>query len=87
MKTRRPYEAEQEAIREMIALRAQGMALRVIAAEVQAKGHRISRLGVSDVLRAVAELKLGDEDGTSEPHAGSDEHDARATGDLGYKRQ
>ena len=32
MKTRRPYEAEQEAIREMIPLRAQGMALKVIAA-------------------------------------------------------
>ena len=37
----------------MIALRAQGKALRIIAAEVQAKGHRISRHGVSDVLRAV----------------------------------
>ena len=42
----------------MIALRAQGKALRIIAAEVQAKGHRISRHGVSDVLRAVGELKL-----------------------------
>ena len=32
-----PHEAEQEAIREMVALRAQGRPLRVIAAEMQAE--------------------------------------------------
>ena len=47
-----PHEAEQEAIREMVALRAQGKALRAIAEAVQAKGHRISHEGVAGVLRA-----------------------------------
>jgi putative DNA-invertase from lambdoid prophage Rac len=47
-----PHGAEQEAIREMVALRAQGRALRAIAAEMQARGHKISHQGVSDVLRA-----------------------------------
>jgi hypothetical protein len=46
-----PHEAEQEAIREMVALRAQGKALRAIAAVAQAKGHRISHEGVAGVLR------------------------------------
>jgi hypothetical protein len=39
------------AIREMIALRAQGKALRAIAAEMQVKGHQISHVGVQGVLR------------------------------------
>jgi putative DNA-invertase from lambdoid prophage Rac len=46
------HEAEQEAIREMVALRAQGKALRFIAAAAQMKGHRISHEGVAGVLRA-----------------------------------
>jgi putative DNA-invertase from lambdoid prophage Rac len=48
-----PHESEQEAIREMIALRAQGRPLRAIAAEAQAKGHRISHEGVAGVLRTI----------------------------------
>jgi putative DNA-invertase from lambdoid prophage Rac len=47
-----PHEAEQEAICEMVALRAQGKALRAIAEAVQARGHRISHEGVAGVLRA-----------------------------------
>ena len=47
-----PHEAEQEAIREMIALRAQGRPLRAIAAAVAAKGYRISHEGVASILRA-----------------------------------
>src|SRR5271166_5043772 len=47
-----PNEAELEAIREMVALRMQGKALRAIAAAVQAKGHRISHEGVAGVLKA-----------------------------------
>jgi putative DNA-invertase from lambdoid prophage Rac len=47
-----PHEAEQEVIREMVALRAQGKALRAIAEAVQARGHRISHEGVAGVLRA-----------------------------------
>jgi putative DNA-invertase from lambdoid prophage Rac len=43
--------AEQEAIREMAALRAQGTALRAIADVMLAKGHRISHEGVAGVLR------------------------------------
>ncbi len=46
--------SEQEAIREMAALRAQGKALRAIAEEMQAKGFRISHEGVAGVLRAGA---------------------------------
>jgi putative DNA-invertase from lambdoid prophage Rac len=49
-----PHEAEQEAIREMAALRAEGKPLRAIAAEMQAKGLKISHQGVSDVLKAQA---------------------------------
>ena len=48
-----PSEAEQEAIREMVALRAQGKALRAIAAGAQARGYQISHEGVAGVLRAV----------------------------------
>jgi putative DNA-invertase from lambdoid prophage Rac len=47
-----PHAAEQEAIREMIALRAQGNALRAIAHAVAAKGHKLSHEGVAGVLRA-----------------------------------
>jgi putative DNA-invertase from lambdoid prophage Rac len=47
-----PHEAEQEAIAEMVALRAQGKALRAIAEAVQARGHRISHEGVAGFLRA-----------------------------------
>ena len=52
-----PHEAEQEVIREMVALRAQGKALRAIAAASQARGHRISHEGVAGVLRAAGNLK------------------------------
>jgi len=48
-----PHEAEQEAIREMVTLRAQGKALRAIADAVQAKGHQISHEGVSGVLKSI----------------------------------
>jgi putative DNA-invertase from lambdoid prophage Rac len=47
-----PYEAEQEAIREIVSLRAQGKALRAIAEAVAAKGHKLSHEGVAGVLRA-----------------------------------
>jgi len=47
-----PHEAEQEAIREMAALRAQGRPLRAIAEAMGAKGHRISHEGVAGVLKA-----------------------------------
>ena len=47
-----PHEAEQEAIREMAAMKAQGRSLRAIAAEMQAKGHQISHVGVQSVLKA-----------------------------------
>ena len=46
-----PHKAEQEAIREMVALRTQGNALRTIAEAMQRKGHRISHEGVAGVLR------------------------------------
>ena len=42
-----PNEAQQEAIREMAALRAQGRSLRAIAAEMRAKGFQISHEGVA----------------------------------------
>ena len=41
-----PHKAEQSAIRQMIALRAQGKALRAIAEAMQAKGFKISHEGV-----------------------------------------
>jgi putative DNA-invertase from lambdoid prophage Rac len=47
-----PHEAEQEAIREIIALRAQGKPLRAIAEAMAAKGNRLSHEGVAGVLRA-----------------------------------
>jgi putative DNA-invertase from lambdoid prophage Rac len=47
-----PHEVEQETIREIVALRAQGKALRAIAAVAQGRGHRISHEGVAGVLRA-----------------------------------
>ena len=50
--------AEQEAIREMVALRVQGKALRAIAEVMQAKGHRISHEGVAGVLRTVRALSV-----------------------------
>ena len=46
------FASESTAIREMIALRVQGKALRAIAEAVQARGHRISHEGVAGVLRA-----------------------------------
>jgi putative DNA-invertase from lambdoid prophage Rac len=46
-----PHEGEQEAIREMITLRAEGKPLRAIANAVQAKGNQISHEGVAGVLR------------------------------------
>ena len=45
---------EQEAIREMAALRAHGKPLRVIAEAMRAKGHRISHEGVAGILRAAS---------------------------------
>jgi putative DNA-invertase from lambdoid prophage Rac len=47
-----PHQAEQNAIREMAALRAQGTPLRAIADAVKAKGVKISHEGVAGVLRA-----------------------------------
>ena len=47
-----PHEAEQEAIREIVSLRAQGNALRAIVQAVAAKGHKLSHEGVAGVLRA-----------------------------------
>jgi putative DNA-invertase from lambdoid prophage Rac len=47
-----PDEAEQGAIREMFALKAQGRSLRVIAAEMQAKGYKVSHMAVQAALRA-----------------------------------
>jgi DNA invertase Pin-like site-specific DNA recombinase len=47
-----PHEAEQEAIREMVGLRAQGKALRAIAKAMQAQGFKISHEGMKGVLAA-----------------------------------
>ena len=47
-----PHKGEQAAIREMVALRAQGKALRAIAEAMQAKGFKISHEGVKGVLAA-----------------------------------
>jgi putative DNA-invertase from lambdoid prophage Rac len=52
------HQAEQEAVREMVALRAEGRPLRAIAEAVRAKGHRISHQGVADVVRAVGQPKI-----------------------------
>lgn len=45
------HPGEQEAIREIYALRRSGRSLRAISAEMQAWGHNISHQGVSDVLK------------------------------------
>ncbi len=47
-----PNEGEQEAIREIVELRAQGKSLRAIADVVRAKGVKISHEGVQNVLRS-----------------------------------
>jgi putative DNA-invertase from lambdoid prophage Rac len=47
-----PHEGEQQAIRDMAALRAAGQPLRAIAEAMGAKGFRISHEGVKGVLRA-----------------------------------
>jgi hypothetical protein len=47
-----PHEGEQEAIRQMVALRAKGKALRAIAEAMKAKGFKISHEGVKGVLAA-----------------------------------
>jgi len=47
-----PHEAEQGAIREIVALRAQGKPLRAIAEALVAKGHKLSHEGVAGVLKA-----------------------------------
>jgi putative DNA-invertase from lambdoid prophage Rac len=47
-----PHEPEQEAVREMVALRSQGKPLRAIAEAVRTKGLKISHEGVAGVLRA-----------------------------------
>jgi putative DNA-invertase from lambdoid prophage Rac len=49
-----PVDAEQKAIREMVALRAKGRPLRAIAATLRAKGHSVSHEGVRGVLRLVS---------------------------------
>jgi len=46
------HKPEQEAIAEMLALRAERKPLRAIAAAMVAKGYRISHEGVAGVLRA-----------------------------------
>jgi putative DNA-invertase from lambdoid prophage Rac len=46
------HPAEQEAIRDMVALRAQGKALRAIADVIKTKGVKISHEGVAGVLRS-----------------------------------
>jgi putative DNA-invertase from lambdoid prophage Rac len=47
-----PHKPEQAAIREMVAMKAKRLSLRAIAAELQAKGHQISHVGVQGALRA-----------------------------------
>lgn len=49
-----PHDGDQEAIREMIALRKQGKALRAIADAMRANGYRISHEGVASALKAAA---------------------------------
>ena len=48
-----PHEAEQKAIRDITAWRAQGKPLRAIAEAIAAKGHRLSHEGVAGVLRGI----------------------------------
>jgi hypothetical protein len=47
-----PHDGEQEAIREIKRLGAEGLARRPIAEAMRAKGHKISHEGVAGVLRA-----------------------------------
>jgi hypothetical protein len=47
-----PHEGQQEAIRQIVALQAEGMSLRAIAETVTAGGVKISHEGVQNVLRA-----------------------------------
>lgn len=47
-----PHEGEQEAIREMAALRAEGRPLRAIVAAMAAKGQRLSVQGVANIVKA-----------------------------------
>src|SRR5208337_3946619 len=47
-----PNEAQQGAIREIVAMKSQGLSLRAIAAAMQAEGHQISHVGVQGVLKA-----------------------------------
>jgi putative DNA-invertase from lambdoid prophage Rac len=68
-----PHDAEQEAIREMVALRAQGKALRAIAEALAAKGHKLSHEGVAGVLKDRAARYLGGQD----PLPGSGRGDKR----------
>ena len=53
-----PHEVDQEAIREIIELRAEGKPLRAIAEIVVAKGHKLSHEGVAGVLRAARETSI-----------------------------
>ena len=46
-----PHPAEQEAIRDAVAMRATGASLRTIAEALQAKGHSISHVAVKRILR------------------------------------
>jgi putative DNA-invertase from lambdoid prophage Rac len=46
-----PDEDQQQAIRDMVALKAAGKSLRAIAAAMQAKGHRLSHEGVKGILK------------------------------------
>jgi putative DNA-invertase from lambdoid prophage Rac len=46
-----PDEDQQQAVREMIALKAAGKSLRAIAAAMQSKGHRLSHEGVKGILK------------------------------------
>jgi putative DNA-invertase from lambdoid prophage Rac len=50
-----PIPDQQEAIREMVALRQDGVSLRAIAAEMLAKGHKLSHVAVKQAVeRALA---------------------------------
>jgi len=51
-----PHEEEQEAILEARAMKGGGASLRVIASALQAKGHRVSHMAVSRVLRESAHV-------------------------------
>ncbi len=57
------HESEQEAIREMITLQAQGKALRAIAEGMKAKGYKISHEGVAGVIRAANLPQIGGHEG------------------------